>query len=103
MKKNLENSQMSKKTKSLKELTNIGDKIALMLLKVGIESKDDFLQKDPYVTFDKMLKKVDPNLCRCALACIVGASLNLPWHKITKESATEFEKKYPKHKWKNKC
>jgi len=42
---------------------------------------------------------VDPTLCRCALASIVGAKLGLPWHQITKASAREYEKRHPGHKW----
>ncbi|MFH0923262.1 MAG: hypothetical protein V1825_00850 [Candidatus Falkowbacteria bacterium] len=37
-----------------------------------------------------------------ALALIVGAHLDIPWHKITKKSAAEYEKRHPNFKW-GKC
>lgn len=94
---------MNQSKKSLKQLVNIGDKIALKLQQIEINSKEEFLGKDPYEVFDELLDKVDPSLCRCALASIVGANLGVPWHKITKETAKEYDKRYPEHKWKNKC
>ncbi len=89
-----------KKTKSeLTSLINIGKVIAYRMEKIGIVSVDDFMSKDPYKVFEKLLKEVDPALCRCALASIVGAHINAPWHKITKQTAVEFIKRHPNHKW----
>lgn len=90
----------TKKTKSeLISLLNIGKVIAGKIEKIGIMSVDDFMSKDPYEVFEKLLKEVDPSLCRCALASVVGAHINAPWHKITKQTATEFIKRHPRHKW----
>ena len=87
---------------SLESLPNIGIKIAEKLKRIGIKNRKDFLKKDPYKIFNQLLKKVDPTLCRCALASVVGAYLSVPWHEITKKSAKEFSARYPDHKW-GKC
>ena len=87
---------------SVASLPNIGKTTAEKLRVIGIQTKDEFLRRDPYEIFDALRKKVDPTLCRCALASIVGAKKGVPWHKITKESAKEYEKRHPRHKW-GKC
>lgn len=87
---------------SLESLPNIGKTTALKLRQVGITSKKEFLRRDPYKVFEELREKVDPTLCRCALAGIVGAKKGLPWHKITKDSAKEYEKRHPRHVW-GKC
>ncbi|HCS48709.1 MAG TPA: hypothetical protein DIW61_10815 [Candidatus Aminicenantes bacterium] len=87
---------------SLKSLPNIGKTTAAKLGQIGITSKKEFLRRDPYRVFDELRKKVDPTLCRCALAGIVGAKKGVRWHTITKESAKEYEKKHPRHVW-GKC
>ncbi|MFA5033164.1 MAG: helix-hairpin-helix domain-containing protein [bacterium] len=93
---------MKKELKSLTSLPNIGKTTMEKLHKIGINTTDEFLSRDPYEVFDELLKKVDPTLCRCALAGIVGAKLGVPWHKVTKKSAAEFEKRHPDFKW-GKC
>ena len=87
---------------SLRTLPNIGPTTAAKLNQIGIPTKKEFLRRDPYKVFDEMRRKVDPTLCRCALAGIVGAKKGVPWHKITKKSAKEYEKRHPKHVW-GKC
>ena len=87
---------------SLKSLPNIGKTTAAKLGQIGITSKKEFLKRDPYKVFDELRKKVDPTLCRCALAGIVGAKKGVRWHTVTKESAKEYEKKHPEHNW-GKC
>jgi hypothetical protein len=87
---------------SLRSLPNIGPTTAAKLRQIGITSKKEFLKRDPYKVFDELRKKVDPTLCRCALAGIVGAKKGVPWHTITKKSAKEYEKKHPRHVW-GKC
>lgn len=91
----------SKKERSekLESLPNIGKVIGDKLRKIDIKSAEEFLKRDPYVVFDELRKKVDPTLCRCALASIIGAKADVPWHTITKETAKEYEKKHPGHKW----
>jgi DNA transformation protein len=86
----------------LTDLPNIGKTTAAKLEKIGIRTKEDFLKRDPYDVFHKLRTKVDPTLCRCALAGIVGAKKGVRWHTITKESAKEYEKKHPRHVW-GKC
>jgi hypothetical protein len=86
----------------LRSLPNIGPVIEKKLNQIGILNKGDFLSRDPYEVFTKLRQNVDPTLCRCALASIVGAKLGLPWHKITKASAREYEKRHPGHAW-GKC
>ncbi len=92
-----------KNKSSLESLPNIGKVIAQKLQEIDITSKEDFLKQNPYEVFYKMRKKVDPTLCRCALASIVGAKEGVPWHKITKHTAKEFEKRYPKEVWISGC
>jgi hypothetical protein len=87
---------------SLESLPNIGKTTARKLRQIGITSKEEFLKRDPYKVFDELREKVDPTLCRCALAGIVGAKKGIPWHRITKDSAKEYEKKHPRHVW-GKC
>jgi len=83
-------------------LPNIGRVTAVKLERIGITTSDQFLKQDPYDIFHKLLRDVDPTLCRCALALIVGASEGKPWHKITKRTAKEYEKRHPYHRW-GKC
>ena len=85
--------------KPLTSLTNIGTVTERKLKQIGIHSADDFLKRDPYQVFAELRRKVDPTLCRCALALIVGAKLGQPWHRITRASAREYEKRHPGHEW----
>jgi len=87
---------------SLRSLPNVGPTTAAKLARIGITTKKDFLKRDPYEVFDELRKKVDPTLCRCALAGIVGAKKGVRWHTVTKESAKEYERKHPRHVW-GKC
>ena len=81
------------------DLPNIGKTTAAKLEKIGIRTKEDFLKRDPYDVFHKLRAKVDPTLCRCALAGIVGAKTGEPWHRITKNTAMEYKKRHPRHTW----
>ena len=87
---------------SLRSLANIGRVTENKLKRIGISSREEFLRRDPYEVFDVLRREVDPTLCRCALALIVGARLGLPWHQVTKASAREYEKRHPGHLW-GKC
>lgn len=87
---------------SLRSLPNIGPTTAAKLCQIGITTKKEFLSRDPYKVFDELREKVDPTLCRCALAGIVGAKKGVRWHTVAKESAKEYEKKHPHHVW-GKC
>jgi len=84
---------------SLRSLPNIGKVMEGKLNKIGIKSRGAFLRRDPYKVFDELLKKVDPTLCRCALAAIVGAKEGVPWHAVTKHTAAEYQKRHKRHKW----
>jgi hypothetical protein len=90
------------KMDSLRRLPNIGPVIEKKLNRIGIFSQEDFLSRDPYEVFESLRQRVDPTLCRCALASVVGAKLGMPWHRITKISAREYEKRHPDHRW-GKC
>ena len=83
----------------LTSLPNIGTTTAARLEKIGIRTPEDFLGRDPYEVFHTLRMKVDPTLCRCALAGIIGAKTGEPWHKITKKTAVEYERRHPRHKW----
>jgi nucleotidyltransferase/DNA polymerase involved in DNA repair len=83
----------------LTDLPNIGKTTAAKLEKIGIRTAEDFLGRDPYEVFHTLRTKVDPTLCRCALAGIIGAKTGEPWHKITKQTAAEYERRHPRHKW----
>jgi len=89
-------------TGSLRSLANIGSVTVKKLNQIGIFSREEFLARDPYEVFATLRAKVDPTLCRCALASIVGAKLGLPWHQITRVTAKEYEKRHPDHQW-GKC
>ncbi|HNT29486.1 MAG TPA: TfoX/Sxy family DNA transformation protein [bacterium] len=88
---------------SLESLPNIGPKIAATLNKIGITDREQFLARDPYEIFHELTEKVDPSLCRCALASIVGAHHGVKWNTIHAQAAKEFDRLYPDHTWKNKC
>jgi hypothetical protein len=94
--------KMPRADDSLGSLPNIGPTTAAKLRRIGITTKKEFLRRDPYKVFDELRKKVDPTLCRCALAGIVGAKKGVPWHTITKRSAKEYGKRHPGHVW-GKC
>jgi nucleotidyltransferase/DNA polymerase involved in DNA repair len=83
----------------LTDLPNVGKMTALKLEKIGITTAEDFLKRDPYAVFHELRTKVDRTLCRCALAGIIGAKTGEPWHKITKKTAAEYERRHPGHKW----
>ncbi len=83
----------------LTSLRNIGAVTASKLERIGIRTADEFLARDPYEIFDELRKKVDPTLCRCALAGLVGARESKVWHTVTRRSAAEYEKRHPRHKW----
>lgn len=84
---------------TLRTLMNIGPVSEAKLRRIGISTAEEFLRRDPYDVFAALRRKVDPTLCRCALASIVGAKLGLPWHQVTKASAREYEKRHPGHVW----
>ncbi len=88
---------------SLLSLPNIGKAFVEKLGRIGITTRQEFLARDPYELYEEMLEKVDPSLCRCALATLVGAKKGVPWHTITKKAAAEYEKRSPNHKWKDNC
>ncbi|MBN1125021.1 MAG: TfoX/Sxy family DNA transformation protein [Sedimentisphaerales bacterium] len=90
-------------SEKLESLPNIGKVIASKLRLIGIENRQAFLARDPYEIYAQLLAKVDPNLCRCALASLVGAKQGIKWHLITKETAAEFQKRYPNHEWTDAC
>jgi len=84
---------------SLRSLPNVGKVLEENLQRIGITSREEFLKRDPYQVFDELKERVDSTLCRCALAAVVGAKRGVPWHRITKETAREYEKRHPLHKW----
>jgi hypothetical protein len=90
---------MARKKASLTDLPNIGKTTAARLEEIGIKGTKDFLRRDPYKVYEKLLKEADPTLCRCVLASIVGAKTGEPWHVITKKTAEEYQKRHPRHKW----
>jgi hypothetical protein len=92
-------SRTAKGSGKLTDLPNIGRTTAAKLEKIGIRTKEDFLGRDPYEVFHELRARVDPTLCRCALAGIVGAKKGQPWHRVTKKAAAEYEKRHPDHKW----
>jgi nucleotidyltransferase/DNA polymerase involved in DNA repair len=85
--------------RKLTDLPNVGKTTAAKLRRIGITSAEEFLKRDPYDVFHELRRKVDPTLCRCALAGIVGAKTGKPWHKITKKTAAEYERLHPGHRW----
>ena len=88
---------------TLLSLPNIGNAFVEKLNRIGITSKREFLARDPYDVYEEMLEKVDPSLCRCALATLVGAKKGVRWHTVTKQAAKEYQKRHPEHQWKDNC
>lgn len=92
-------SEAKNKERKLTDLPNIGRTTAAMLEKIGITTAEDFLRRDPYDVFHELRMKVDKTLCRSALAGLVGAKAGEPWHKVSKTSAAEYQKRHPGHRW----
>ncbi|MDR3168640.1 MAG: hypothetical protein LBU27_02575 [Candidatus Peribacteria bacterium] len=57
------------------------------------------MKRDPYEVFYELKTKVDPTLCRCALASILGAKQGVKRHTLHKTAAQEFENRYPEMQW----
>ena len=68
-------------------------------MKIWITTPEEFLARDPYEVFYQLKHKVDPKLCRCCLAAIVGAKEGVKWNTLHKSAAKEFEKRYPEEQW----
>ncbi|KKR96093.1 MAG: hypothetical protein UU47_C0019G0012 [candidate division TM6 bacterium GW2011_GWE2_41_16] len=86
-----------KKIKSdILELPNMGQVTARKLALIGITTKQQFLDSDPYALFAQLLEKVDPTLCRCALGGIIGAHEGKKWNEVRARAAEEFIKRFPK-------
>jgi nucleotidyltransferase/DNA polymerase involved in DNA repair len=91
--------QLAKTPAKLTDLPNIGKVTAEKLARIGIKNQRDFLRRDPYRVFERLLKEVDPTLCRCVLASLVGAKTGKRWHRITKQTAEEYANRHPRHRW----
>ena len=91
--------QPYKQSQRLTELPNISLKTASQLTKVGITTADDLLNGDPYLIFEALLKKVDPDLSRQDLACIVGAYKGCHWNNVLSEAVREYRMRRPRHVW----
>jgi hypothetical protein len=83
----------------LTKLLNIWPTSAEALKKIWITTPEEFLAHDPYEIFYQLKTKVDPTLCRCALAGIVGAKEGKKRNTLHKTAAKEFEKRYPDMQW----
>ncbi len=83
----------------LTSLPNIGGVTAAQLRKIGITTRSQFLERDPYEIFAELLREVDPTLCRSALAGIVGARKGVRWNLVSKECVEEYKKRHPRHVW----
>jgi hypothetical protein len=84
---------------NLNTLPNLGKVTQEALQKIGINTAEEFLARDPYEIFHELLLKVDPTLCRSFLAGLVGASVSKKWNLVSREAAAEYSKRYPEHKW----
>jgi hypothetical protein len=94
---------MVQTSNEVETLINIGPVMGRALRSIGIETRQQFLRRDPYKLYAELLVKVDPTLCRCALASLVGAKKGVKWHLMTQEAAAQFRRKYPNHEWANQC
>lgn len=83
----------------LRTLINIGPRTEKVLRRVGIKTAEDLLSQDPYEVIEKILKIEKPLHCKFILASIAGAHVGLPWHKVFKQTTSEFEKRHPGFKW----
>lgn len=77
------------------KLSNIWPRIADNLIKIWIATPEEFLAQDPYEVFHQLKIRVDPNLCRCALASIIGAYKGIKRNLIREEAVKTYEKRYP--------
>lgn len=83
----------------IQTLPNLGKVMSGKIRKLGITTAEEFLERDPYEVFEEMLVKIDPTLCRCALASVVGAHFGIKWNIIMKQAVQEFEQRNPRHRW----
>lgn len=77
------------------KLPNIWLKIADNLIKIWITTPEEFLAQDPYEVFHQLKTKVDPSLCRCTLASIIGAYKEVKQNLIREEAVKTYEQRYP--------
>ena len=77
------------------KLPNIWPKIADNLIKIWIATPEEFLAQDPYEVFHQLKIRVDPSLCRCALAGIIGAHKGIRRNLIREEAVKTYEQRYP--------
>jgi|GEM_PF-492823 len=78
----------------IESLHKIGPGFA-RLRAMGIASARDSLSKTPYGVFAELRHRLDPILCRCDLACLVGAGRNVPGHTLWPETTREYPKRFP--------
>ena len=77
------------------KLPNIWPRIADSLIKIWIATPEEFLAQDPYEVFHQLKIKVDPSLCRCALASIIGAHKRIKRNLIREDAIKTYEQRYP--------
>ena len=77
------------------KLPNVWPKIADNLIKIWITTPEEFLAQDSYEVFHQLKTKVNPNLCRCALASIIGAYKEVKRNLIREEAIKTYEQRYP--------
>ena len=77
------------------KLPNIWPRIADNLIKIWITTPEEFLAQDPYEVFHQLKTKVNPSLCRCTLASIIGAYKEVKRNLIRKEAVKIHEQRYP--------
>lgn len=83
------------------QLLNIGPVSAEALMKLWITTPEEFLAQDPYEVFYQLKTKIDPTLCRCALASIVGAHKGIKRNLILPEAVKTYQSRHPEIKWEN--
>lgn len=77
------------------KLPNIWPRISDNLIKIWITTPEEFLAQDPYEVFHQLKTKVNPSLCRCTLASIIGAYKEVKRNLIRKEAVKIYEQRYP--------
>jgi len=81
----------------LQKLKNIGARTEKNLHEIGIFSVDEFFKIDSLEIWQKLrAKNPEKNTCICALWQIVGAKINLPWHKLPPKMCEKFLEKIKK-------
>lgn len=81
----------------LTALPNIGEKLALQLEKIGIDTSDKLLEVGGKEAWLRILAR-DPSACFSRLSALEGAIQGIRWHNLPPEVKADLKQFYRQHK-----